>query len=86
MNKTTNKKPREILPFIGPFQLPTIERARSLARNFTAGTPESQERLAQYIAQTGDCVLHACAVLFGCKCGCADCAPGVTFGSSAVRS
>lgn len=73
--------------FFGPRQLPTIERARRLVGvscAYYSNEPESMawaERVAQWIAATGDCVWHAVAEICwadgrrDAACGCADCRP-----------
>lgn len=66
-----------IAPQYGPWPLPSIERARSLARSYFAGNAEQQEQLAQYIAQTGDAVFHAVSVVFKTSCFCAVCRPDI---------
>lgn len=77
-------KPTVPAPFFGPWPLPTIERARQLVGGSCAyypNEPESAawaERVAQWIAATGDCVWHAVAEVAWAeghvtKCFCANC-------------
>lgn len=54
----------------------SIERARSLVRNYTAYTKSEAditERIAQHMVKTGDCVWHATSFIVGTQCWCADC-------------
>lgn len=71
-------------PQFGPWRLPTIERARTLtwgSIGFRKDRPEDvekAERVAQWIAATGDCVWHALAEVTRAEgrdvpCYCANC-------------
>lgn len=60
---------------MGPFLAPSLESARRLVKNFAdRGTPDAVELLARHISQTGECVWHAAAEVFGKPCGCTPCA------------
>jgi hypothetical protein len=64
-------------PFYGPFQPPSIERARQLVGGYVAGSAEDREAVAQWIAATGDCVFHAASEVFHFACCCQRCRPDI---------
>jgi hypothetical protein len=83
-NKTVNPL-GPTAPMLGPFPLPSIEYARKLAHSYVAGSflPDGTydrsagERVAQWIAATGDCVFHACSEVFQKPCFCQRCRPDI---------
>lgn len=55
---------------------PSIERARQLVRQYSAGgSPEMVEAVAQRMVAQDECVWHAAAQVTGKQCWCADCRP-----------
>lgn len=57
-------------PAIAPYR-PDVERN---VANFVVGANADQRRvIVDHIVASGDCILHACAIISGTRCGCAPC-------------
>lgn len=74
--------PHDACEVYGPLRQPEYTAARALAQYHTSGgTPAQLDALARHIVATGDCVMHAAALLAAqgkggvLSCWCAECHP-----------